>query len=268
MSITRLSASSYSNTAPLIWSFLYGSELGKFEMILDNAPARSAELLANDRVDAALVPVIAYQLMDNIRLVPDVCVGAKNRVRSVCLLTRGKDLSEVRSVALDVSSRTSAVLTRLLFKEFIGTEPAWKEASPNVAEMLASSDAALVIGDPALRASNLDADDEGNEVRVFDLAELWNEYTGYGFVFAMWMTRQNVLPIDFARSRDDGIAHIDEIAANYSHSTGIGQKEMVQYLSSNISYRIDESMRAGMEMYFRLAAAHGLIPAVRPLQFI
>ncbi|MEO6050597.1 MAG: MqnA/MqnD/SBP family protein, partial [Pyrinomonadaceae bacterium] len=82
----RISASSYSNTAPLVWSFLYGKNRGKVEIILDNAPARSAELLAQERVDAALVPVIAYQMIAGVRLIPDVCVGARERVRSVCLI--------------------------------------------------------------------------------------------------------------------------------------------------------------------------------------
>src|SRR5215207_7211184 len=95
----RISASSYSNTAPLIWSFLYGSLRGHVEIILDNAPARSAELLAQDRVDAALVPVIAYQQLEEVRLIPSVCVGAKEKVRSVALITRGMDLGDVRSVS-------------------------------------------------------------------------------------------------------------------------------------------------------------------------
>src|SRR6187549_2633328 len=112
MQAPRISASSYSNTAPLVWSFLYGSNHGKVEIILDNAPARSAELLMQDRVDAALVPVIASQFVEGVRLIPDVCVGAKERVRSVCLVTDGRDLADVRSVALDTSSRTSVVLTK------------------------------------------------------------------------------------------------------------------------------------------------------------
>ncbi|NNE98403.1 MAG: hypothetical protein HKN25_05205, partial [Pyrinomonadaceae bacterium] len=87
-----ISASSYSNTAPLIWSFLYGSMHGKYEVILDTAPARSAELLAQNAVDAALVPVIAYQMIEGVHLIPDVCVGARERVRSVCLVTKGEDL--------------------------------------------------------------------------------------------------------------------------------------------------------------------------------
>src|SRR5688572_21238491 len=121
----RISASSYSNTAPLIWSFLYGTNHGKVEMILDNAPARSAELLAQDRVDAALVPVIAYQLIDRLRLFPNVCVGARERVRSVCLVTKGEALEDVRTVSLDVSSKTSVALTKIIFREFLGFEPEW-----------------------------------------------------------------------------------------------------------------------------------------------
>ena len=92
----RISASSYSNTAPLIWSFLYGSNRGQYELILDNAPARSAELLRQNRIDAALVPVIEYQRIEDVLLVPQVCVGARTRVRSVALVTKGKDLRDRR----------------------------------------------------------------------------------------------------------------------------------------------------------------------------
>jgi predicted solute-binding protein len=95
MPTPRISASSYSNTAPLIWSFLYGSNHGKVELVLDNAPARSAEMLMQDRVDAALVPVIASQFIEGVRLIPGVCVGAKEKVRSVCLITNGADLDEL-----------------------------------------------------------------------------------------------------------------------------------------------------------------------------
>ncbi len=153
MKVPRISASSYSNTAPLVWSFIYGRDHGKVEIILDNAPARSAELLGQDRVDAALVPVIAYQMIDGVRMIPNVCVGARERVRSVCLATNGLDLADVRSVSLDVSSRTSVVLTKIIFREFLGFEPEWRDAQPDLDKMLDTSDAALLIGDPALSLS-------------------------------------------------------------------------------------------------------------------
>src|SRR5688572_26704654 len=148
--VPRISASSYSNTAPLVWSFLYGTNRGKFELILDNAPARSAELLLQNRIDAALVPVIEYQRINDVLLVPKVCVGAREQVRSVCLVTKGADLMDVKSVALDVSSKTSVALTKIIFREFLGIEPVYKPAKPNLGEMLSDSDCALLIGDPAL----------------------------------------------------------------------------------------------------------------------
>ena len=93
MPAPRISASSYSNTAPLVWSFLYGQNRGRIELIMDTAPARSAELLAQDRVDAALVPVIAYQLIENASLIPGVCVGAKDRGCGAFVLSPGAKTS-------------------------------------------------------------------------------------------------------------------------------------------------------------------------------
>ena len=274
----RISASSYSNTAPLVWSFLYGKNHGKVEIILDTAPVRSAELLAQDRVDAALVPVIAYQMIDNVRLIPDVCVGARERVRSVCLVTKGGDLTDVRSVALDTSSRTSIVLTKIIFREFLGFEPEWKNAEPNLNAMLSDADCALLIGDPALLIAECGMrsaesnpksriQDPKSAYRTFDLAELWHKHTGLGFVFAMWMTRRESVAIDFTAARDEGLEHLDEIIANYETDIGIGRDELTTYLSRNISYSIDDSMRRGMELYFELAAKNGLIDKNRPMQF-
>ena len=132
------------------------------------------------RVDAALVPVIAYQMLSDICLIPDVCVGAKSSVRSVCLVTKGEELSDVKSISLDVSSKTSVVLTKIIFREFYNFEPVYSDSAPNIETMLSNSDCALLIGDPALMLDE-------TKYRKFDLAEIWKKNTGFGFVFAMWM---------------------------------------------------------------------------------
>jgi chorismate dehydratase len=258
----RLSASSYSNTAPLIWSFLYGSNHGQAELILDNAPARSAQLLAEARVDA-LVPIVAYQQIEGVRLVPDVCVGTKGAVRSVCLVTRGADLTDVRSIALDTSSKTSVVLTKIIFREFLPREPSWHDATPDIEQMLSLADCALLIGDPALKISA-----SPHEFRVFDLGGLWHEHTGLGFVFAMWMTRGPLAQIDLAAARDEGLGHIRDISANYAGQIGLSREEIADYLTTNIAYSIDENMHRGAELYFDLAAKHGLIPKNKSLEFV
>jgi chorismate dehydratase len=265
MTTPRISASNYSNSAPLIWSFIYGANHGKFEMILDNAPARSAELLAQNRVDAALVPVIAYQLIENVLLIPDVCVGARERVRSVCLVTKGCDLSDVKSVSLDISSKTSFNLTKIIFAEFLNLEPIYTPAKPNLDEMLKDSDCALLIGDPALIIDE-------TKFRKFDLAETWKKFTGFGFVFAMWMANaekiENARKINFAAARDEGLSHLDEIISNYESQISLSRKDFKKYLSENISYSIDDSMQNGLELYFKLAHKHKLINNYKPLDFI
>ncbi len=263
----RISASSYSNTAPLIWSFLYGSYRGRVELILDNAPSRSFGLLSQDRVDSALVPVIAFQLLEGVRLIPDVCVGAKEKVRSVCLITKTKDLSEVKTVSLDISSKTSVYLTKIIFREFLGFEPDWTDAAPDLNAMLAESDCALLIGDPALNLSEPTAAAGGLTLRIFDLAELWRKYTGLGFVFAMWMTRKESCEIDFAAVRNEGLLHLEEIIFNYSSEIALKREDLSSYLSENISYAIDDSMQKGMELFFDLAVKHGLIETNKPLVF-
>jgi chorismate dehydratase len=279
----RISASSYSNTAPLIWSFLYGTNRGKFELILDNAPARSAELLAGNRIDAALVPVIEYQRIANARLVAEVCVGARERVRSVCLVTKGADLKDVKTVALDVSSKTSVALTKIVFREFLDIEPVYKTARPNVPEMLADADCALLIGDPALMISDsgfggadLNSDHRSPSTdhcfRKFDLAETWKSYTGFGFVFAMWMANKDkaeiARKIDFAAARDEGLAHLDEIISNYETEITLPRADFKKYLSENISYAIDDSMQKGLALYYDLAHKHKLIETRKSLDFI
>lgn len=283
---TRISASSYSNTAPLVWSFLYGSNRGKYELILDNAPARSAQLLREKRVDAALVPVIEYQRIEDVLLVPDVCVGASERVRSVCLVTRGEDLENVKSVALDVSSKTSVTLTRIIFREFFGFEPDYKEAKPDLTEMLSEADCALLIGDPALLIAECgmrNADFEKSkykdqrpktkdQLRKFDLAEIWKSFTGFGFVFAMWMADKEkseaAKTIDFAAARDEGLRHLDEIVSNYETEISLSREDFKKYLSENISYSIDENMQKGLELFFRLAHKHALTENVKSLRFL
>jgi predicted solute-binding protein len=265
MPTPRISASSYSNTAPLVWSFLYGSYRGKYDLIMDNAPARSAELLSQKRVDAALVPVIAYQLIEDLRLIPNVCVGAREQVKSVCLVTKGEDLRDVKSVSLDVSSKTSVTLTKIIFREFLGFEPFWKDSKPDLETMLTQSECALLIGDPALMIDE-------TKYRKFDLAELWKSFTGFGFVFAMWMANAEKVEIakkiDFSHARDEGLQHLDEIIANYESEITLSREEFHNYLSENISYSIDDSMQKGLELYFELAYKNKLIEVHKSLATI
>jgi len=260
----RIAASHYLNSAPLIWSFIHGPHQSAVELI-DAVPSKCAQLLERHEVDAALVPVIEYQRIPNLRVIRNVCVGSQRRVRSVVLVSKKEDLHDVRTVALDESSRTSATLIKVIFREFIRTEPQWNSTPPPLAEMLSANDAALIIGDPAMTTAH-------DGLQVFDLATLWEERTGFGFVFAMWMTHvesaQHLVDIDFAEVRDQGLESINEIVDEYQQSIPLPWDELIRYLTENISYYPDPKMRAGLDLYFELAHKHDLIPSVRPLLFM
>lgn len=264
-SLPRVAASSYLNTAPLIWSFVQGSRRGTVDLITDTAPARCADMLASGEVDAALVPIIEYQRLPDVLVVPNVCVGAHSAVRSVVLATKLNNLKKVRRVALDESSRTSVVLTKIIFREFLGCDAAWQTASPDLRSMLQRADAALIIGDPAMTIPR-------DQFRVFDLATLWHEFTGCGFVFAMWMTRaksaDRIRAVDFAAAREEGFANLDQIARSYASNFPLSADEAQQYLTSNIVFEVDDKMRKGLSLYFDLAQKHRLIGENKPLQFM
>ena len=261
----RIAASSYLNTAPLIWSFLYGSGRHEVELLRHEAPARCAQLLAQGEVDAALVPVIEYQRIPEITVVRGVCVGSRSRVLSVVLVTQNLELKDVRTVSLDRSSRTSVALIRIIFREFLGFEPEWKPAKPDLNAMLLESDAALIIGDPAMTFSR-------ESLRVFDMAALWREHTGLGFVFAMWMVREaaveRVRVVDFARARDEGLEHVEEIAAGYEEKLNLSRDELRAYLLENICFELDEEMLAGLNLFYNLADRHRLIPSLKAVKWI
>jgi chorismate dehydratase len=260
----RLAASSYLNSAPLIWSFLHGPHRGSVDFI-EAVPARCAQLLSESNVEGALVPVIEYQRIPSGCLVSNVCVGSQKEVLSVVLVSKNKQLESISSVALDESSRTSATLVKVIFREFLEREPEWTTRAPNLEEMLEKNDAALIIGDPGMTFPR-------RGLNVWDMASLWREHTGLGFVFAMWMVRDEAIErarmVDFSGARDEGVAHLDEIVSSYQDKIPMPVEELRNYLTENIVFNVDESMERGLRLYFELAFKHNLIEHVKPLRFV
>lgn len=234
------------------------------ELLTDAAPARCADLLASGAADAALVPIIEYQRMSDVKVIPGVCVGSHSAVRSVVLASKHDDLTRVRSVALDQKSRTSQALVKIIFREFIGSEPAWTPSGSDVQTMLREHDAALVIGDPGMNITL-------PGVHVFDLANLWHRFTSTGFVFAMWMGNAGAVSVvrnvDFAAARDEGLQHLEEIISA-SDDLPLPAAEIRKYLTENITFEVDENLERGMSLYFELANKHGLIETVKPLEYL
>ncbi len=270
----RIAASTYLNSAPLVYSFARGALRRRFTFIGDAAPARCAAMLAAGQCEVALIPVIEYQRIPDLRVIPEVAVASKNRVRSV-LITSRRPLEEVRTLTLDTSSRTSQALVKILFWRRYGFLPEFTERTPDASvrceNMLEASDAALIIGDPAMR---LEASARQMDLRIYDLAEEWRAMTGLPFVFAVWAVREETiagapsLAGEFIAAKREGIDHIGQIATHYAGELELPRDELLDYLRNNVNYDLDEENTAGMRLYFDLACECGLIPEARGLRYL
>ena len=191
---------------------------------------------------------------------PEVAITSRGPVRSVCLFHR-RPLQQVRRVALDSSSRTSAALLRVLLRERLGRDPEYVAMPPSLPDMLAAADAALLIGDRALYF-------EGEESRL-DLGQEWTERTGLPFVWAFWAGRREAAaPSQVGRLQAalaEGLENRPAIASTYNGAGGAALNE--RYLRSNIVYRLGEPEVAGLNEFYRRAFGLGLIARVPELRF-
>ncbi len=260
--LPKIAASHYSNTAPLIWSFWHGERRNEVKLLTDAAPAKCAEMLSANLVDFALTPVIEYQRIDNTLIIPEVCIASNFQVKSVCLVTKDIDLREAKTIALDISSKTSVALTQIIFREFFDKSVEFTAKKPDISMMLENADCALLIGDPAL---NVDR----NKFRVFDIVEIWREFTGFGFVFAFWLMRNSSdsTKIDFANVRDEGLEKQAEIIDFYSNEVSLNREDFKKYLSENICYSLTDDLLKGLQLFYELAHKLDLIKANKPLIF-
>ena len=172
----RLGAVSYLNARPLVHGLADDPGVSlRFDL-----PSVCADLLARGEIDLGMVPSITYADRPGDRIVPAVCIGSEGQVASVAVYSR-RPLRDVRSIALDSSSRTSAALTRILCARRWHISPTFAPRAPDGESMLAAADAALLIGDPALFLDHraLGADKT-------DLGEAWTALTGLPVVWAFW----------------------------------------------------------------------------------
>src|SRR5438105_2262550 len=259
----KISIVKYLNAVPLAWGVLEGPQKEAFEPVL-STPAECADQLATGRVDIGLIPSIEFQRIKGCRIVPGPAVAATHRVRSVILVSV-VPLWKVKTVACDSGSRTSVALARIVFNEFYHTHPDFRSAEPDVANMLAQSDAALLIGDNALKfmetneRPNIEIQKPlvrlGSEpLQVFDLAERWRFLTGLPFVFAFWAVRDGfhdkTIVDSLKQSRDFGVANIPTIAERYSEPLQIKKEFVQEYLEKNVHYYMDSACLEGLQLFY------------------
>ena len=258
----RVGIVDYLNSWPLAWGFLAGGMAG-FDASY-HAPARVADLLAAGEVDIGLVPSIEVQRLEGLRVVPGLCVASIHEVRSVLLVAR-RPFEEVRTVALDENSRTSAALVRIVLGGLYGATVEATTRAPQLDAMLAAADAALIIGDPALAVDR-------ERYRILDLAAEWWRLTGRPFVFAVWAVRAGV-PTHGVRpaleaSLGRGLREMDAIIERAVERLALTPDAVERYLRRHLRYAMGGEELAGLEEFYARAHAHGLIGAPRPLEFV
>ncbi len=272
MRALKISAISFLNTAPLMWDFEHdpSREIRENFVVDYTVPSLCAEALRTGAGDIGIIPVITTAEIADLVVLPDVAIAARDRVRSILLVSR-RPLDEVRTVAVDTSSRTSVGLIDVLLTKFYGGRRELRPMTPALETMLASCDAGLLIGDPAMMAKT-------DGLYSYDLGELWRTQTGLPFVFAVWAVRKAALAQMrpdlalrgiFRSSRDHGLRpeNLTAIAREWAPRIGLRQAEIVRYLQENIHYRLDEECRKGLARYFALANECGVIERVPELEF-
>lgn len=252
----RISIIDYLNAAPLNYGFKHGLGCEHFHLKFQ-VPSLCAAQLRSGEVDAGLISSIEYLRIPELTIVPGLCISSPKRVRSVLMLSKVPP-EQIRTLALDSSSRTSVVLCQILLRERYGCAPNTVELPPDPVAMLSECDAALLIGDPAMRARK-----EG--FLVLDLAEEWHSHTGLPFVFALWMIRKKATDIAipggvapfFHRSLEMGWQNLGAIIDEAWPRIGWTKLELREYLEENIRYRMGDTEKESLRLFFEKAVEYG-----------
>jgi chorismate dehydratase len=260
----RISLVHYLNSAPLGWAFLHGPFRREFEVV-PASPAKCADQLFNGEVDIGLIPSIEYQRIPNLRIIPGVSIASLAEVRSI-LLVKPKNRQSIHSVALDASSRTSAALTKILLQVKMGIHPDFVPHPPDLPAMLKRCDAALLIGDAALKV-------QPEEYDAMDLAGQWFQWKHKPFVCALWACRaETPFPADlmsiFLEAKDWGLKRREEISSAYAKSLDLPSAFLERYLTHNIDYDLGPEHIEGLGLFYQLARQEAIIPELHPLQFL
>lgn len=263
MSKVKLGVFRFLNAKPLIYAIEKNKVKHNFELVYD-IPSQVAVNLLNKEINAGLVPSIHYAKYSvKYRIVPDICIASRGAVKSIRLYFR-KDLSDIKTVATDISSMTSVILARIILSEKYDIRPRFVAMKPDLEDMLSKADAALLIGDNALFESS------GYE-SYLDLGEEWADLTGLPFVYALWVGRRDSLSSEDISALIDakkyGIQNIDVICDEASEEYNTDFDFCKSYLTENLHYDLGELEINGMKEFFTYAFYYGVIEFIPEIKF-
>jgi len=250
----RIGAVTYLNAKPLVYDL---ERLAPDVDLIFDLPSRLADRLASADLDVALVPVIEYLKAGNYALVPDIAIATRGPVLSVTLFSK-VPWKEIRSVALDEGSRTSAALAQVIFRKRYDVQPKLQPLPIDADPESVATDAVLLIGDRAMHACL------AGHPHAYDLGEEWADWTGLPFVFAVWAVRPGVALDRVTAALHDakrlGLANVGTIAEREAQRLNLGAGYCRRYLTNVIRYDLGPRELAGLKRFGAYAAELGLIP--------
>jgi chorismate dehydratase len=247
----RVCAVSYLNTSPLVWGLLHGPQQGRFDLEF-RIPAECADRLASGAADIGIVP--SFELTrQKLEVIPGAGIACHGPVRSILLIAK-RPAEDIRTLSVDASSRTSVELARVILARRYSCRPALTSQPPDLEAMLANADAALIIGDPALRI-----DPASLPYHVYDLGAEWVGMTGLPMVFAVWAAREGFggpeVAAVFEASCRYGRERLDEIVRVESVSRGFAPEFSREYLERNIVNELGARDYEGLSRFLAEAGA-------------
>ena len=237
---------------------LHGDQRGAFDLEF-RIPSECAREVATGAADIGIIPSVELNLHDYGR-VRGLGIASRGAVRSI-LLVSSKPFEEIQTLAADLSSRTSVALARIILSRHYGAAPSVVSLAPNLDDMLATADAALIIGDPAL-----DLNPETLRYHVLDLGAAWMEMTRLPMVFAIWAGRQEVITPEveavFRSSYAFGRAHLDDIIRVDAAQRGIIPALARDYLTRHIVCELGPDEYQGLQLFLDYARQQQIATAV------
>ena len=256
------------NCLPIYWGLVRSGALLDLELTKDT-PDNLNRMLVDGTLDIGPISLVEYlRNAEDLVLLPDIAVGSDGPVLSVNLVAQ-RPLAELdgRPVALGSTSRTSVLLAQLWLQQVHGVTPRYFSCPPDVNAMMLEADAAVVIGDVALRATY---DGPVRGLAVHDLGQAWREWTGLPMVFAVWAARREFAEANpgtvkdvhaaFVRSRDEALEHVDEVAAQASRWEIFDAATLANYFRT-LDFSLGERQLAGLREFGRRATAAGAVAA-------
>ena len=244
---------------------LHGPQQGIFDLEF-RIPSECADRMASGAADIGIVPCFELTRQD-LEIIPGAGIACHGPVRSILLVSK-RPAAEIRTLAVDSSSRTSVQLARVILERRYGAEYTAIPHTPDLDGMLRVADAALIIGDPALRL-----DPEQLPYEVHDLGGEWVEMTGLPMVFAVWAAPEPTHPglpeledalvesVRAARAEPEQLAY--ESADRYGYPAGF----LARYFEK-LRYRFGPRERAGLYTFLEMARDVGELDDVPELRFV